>query len=237
QMLGGLETGAQAIVTPLLRILFTLLPGWPAYASLMFAQRALAAIFTYRLLRDRFECSRAAAIFAAMFYSLFHQPELNGAASGFTIYDGFWLPGIPALLWLAAQLPRKLTLGSIACAALLGVIWGASSVPPLAILALPLLLFWFVLIDRRREWSFWAAGAVFVAAWALVSLPTMLAVMRALPLSHRAAWNAADSAFGSPIERLIYPFLIWRENALAGILVFAALLQSRTPRIRWLALA
>ncbi len=237
QWVSGVDRNAQGwLVDPFL-LPFRLLPGWLAYGLILLAQRFLAGYFTFRLLRDHLEVEALSALFSAASYSFFLQVSQNGSSGGFTLYDGFGMPGAALVLWFLGRAARSrgsaMLLFPAAAAALLGFF----SHPALSVFIAPLVLFWFAAVDRQRALRFWALIAGFGVLWFLLSWPVVDGVLSNVPLSPRAGWNPVDPIFGRLVNRISLLLAYVQDNALPLVLAALAWRFGRLRRGRYLALA
>ena len=78
----GIDHMTLGYEVPVIRFLFDLLPGWLAHGVVIAANYAIATIATYVLAGRTRGVSRPAAVFAAVFYSVFITPQLMMTATG-----------------------------------------------------------------------------------------------------------------------------------------------------------
>jgi hypothetical protein len=237
QWAAGVDRLAQGTTNSLLTLLFLLLPGWAAYAAIMLLQRFLAGYFTWRLLRDDLGTGPASALFAGLSYALFCQAALNHSWAGFTLYDGLGVPAFPLVLWLLSRLGEKPSLPSALLAVVAGTLFGLTSPLVTALFLAPLILFWFVVVSPRRTPGSWVGIALFAAAWALGTLPSVLPGLAVVPQSQRAdvafaqVWGLRSHIYTAALEV--------RDNLLPILLALAGLVAARfrAHRLLWLVLA
>lgn len=237
QWMSGADRAAQGFVPGLTALPFRLFPGWLAYAIVMFAQRLVAAYFTYRLCRDPLQLGRPASLLAAFLYSMFSQVAINGAWEGFTLYDGLGLPGLPLVLWGLDRAGRCRTGMRLLVAAALGAFWALTASLPLTIFALPAIGFWFACVVPQRTVRFWTEVLVFCACWAGFSYPFILSVLAHAPLSHRVGWNLRAEVFGGWFQRLMITLWMLGDNWLGVLLLAAGLAFRHSARMVALAAA
>ena len=165
QWAAGADRAALPFSADLSVLPFLVLPGWLAYAAVNFAQRFVAAFFTFRLLRDRFTVPGWIAIYAAFSYSLFYQPGLNHDWTGYALYDYLALPAIPFLLWLLSGIKVPWRGQSFAVAAIAGACAAFSGSIHISLFIAPLILYWFAFVTPRKETGFWLNILLFAAVW------------------------------------------------------------------------
>lgn len=237
QWTAGVDRLAQGTTNSLLTLLFFVLPGWAAYGGIMLLQRFLAGYFTCRLLEDDLSVSPASSLFAGLSYALFCQAALNRSWAGFTLYDGLGVPAFPLVLWLFSRLGNRRPLPAALLAVVAGALFGLTSSLVTTLFLGPLIVFWFVAIAPRRQVKFWAWIALFVAAWALGSLPSVLPGLAVAPQSQRAVaafgevWGLRSHIYSAALEA--------RDNLLPILLALAGLVAARLRlrKLLWLVLA
>lgn len=234
---GGVDRLSQGMALDGSVLLFLVFPGWAAYAMVMLVQRFIATYFTFRLLRDRLQCEPIVALAGGAAYGLFSQSAVNFSWAGFTLYDGLALPALPLLLWWFAGLPRRRWTSELAAAFGLGIALAFSG-GFFATLLFPVLVFWFVAIDRRKELRFWSALAGFAAGWTAPMIPFLMAAGQHAAASHRAHWNFIAGLNAGLAPRLRVLAVGLKDNAIPAVLIVAALwrVRGRERRLRWLAL-
>jgi hypothetical protein len=210
-------------------ILLALLPGWLGYGLIAFGQRFVAGYFLYRVTRDDLGFKPEIAILTGMSYALFHQIGIHWQWDGFTLYDGFGIPGLPLLFWLTNRLTPRPLWQSLPG----GVLMGASlalSAPYFQTLFFPFLaVFWYTFI--QKAWSgrrFTFLTCVFIG-WAIVTAPEMYAAAKYVPLSHRQEIVVrSDSPYVKYIENVQHwPRTVWQSNKLYLIMAGLGLAFSR----------
>jgi len=235
QWVSGVDRNAQGWFVDPFILPFRVLPGWLAYGLILLAQRFLAAYFTFRLVRDHLELDALCALYSAAAFSLFVQPSM-GAFGGFSLYDGFGIPGAALVLWLLGQAARcrgyRALLYPAASAAVLGLFSG----PALSVFVAPLVLFWFAVVDQQRAPRFWASIVGFGLLWFLLSWPVVLGVLSNAPLSPRAGWNPNDPIFGRLVNRISLLLAYLQDNALPLLLAVLAWRFGRLRSRRFVAL-
>ncbi len=253
QALSGTDRLATGLSRDLSTLLFALLPGWLAYGLFLFLQRFIAAYFTYRLLREWGSASPWLAVAIGCLYALFVQPHINGAWTGFALYDGLALSGLPAVLFLmyrgAEWRPwvRYLATAAAGLALAFTSHFFVASFCVVAVIVVALVAF----PRRSRRW-YWVPPLVFTLAWLVGELPVLWAAAAAAPFSHRAArelyaaraegrpaWIAGflldnAAALGMTGAALVLALWrrAWRVLALAVVAAVAAALVYLVPEIR-----
>lgn len=183
--LGGTDTLTEVGTLDATNLLFAALPGWVAYGTLMFLQRFIAGYFTFRLLTDRFGVHPLFALISGMLYSQFSQNQINVQYQGFTTYDAFGLPGIPAILYVAGKLAdrtdsrAKILLYSV----LLGLAFASTSFFAYSIFFFPLIFVWLVFLEERRNAFIILSG--FFLGWICLEFFELAASFNAAGLSQR----------------------------------------------------
>ena len=235
---GGVDRLSQGMALDASVLLFLVFPGWAAYAMVMLLQRFVATYFTFRLLRDRLQCEPIVALAGGAAYGLFSQSAVNFSWAGFTLYDGLALPAMPLLLWWFAGLSRWRWRDELAAAFGLGIALAISG-GFFATLLFPVLVFWFVAVDRRKELRFWSALAGFAAGWIAPMIPFLMAAGQHAAASHRAHWNFIAGLNAGLAPRLLVLSRGLKDNAIPAVLIVGALCRARgcERRLRWLALA
>jgi hypothetical protein len=221
--ISGTDRLASGLSRDLDTFLFTFLPGWLAYGLFMWLQRFIAGFFLYRLLRDWRDVSPAAAACVSCAYALFTQPHINMGWTGFALYDGLALPGLPLVLYLLFRCERWRPRYRYPVIALAGVLFALGSHFFLALfcvgVAVIVSMGAFPHRDRR---FFWAAPLVFAAAWFAGELPVLWAAAVNAAGSQRAdhALLTLNTQGGVAYRQWLPKFLA--DNALALILAAAA---------------
>jgi hypothetical protein len=204
-------------------LFFAVLPGWLAYGLFMWLQRFIAGFFLYRLLRDWRNVSPTAAACVACAYALFTQPHINMGWTGFALYDGLALPGLPLVLYLLFRCERWRARYRYPVMAAAGVAFALGSHFFLAAFcvaaAVVIAMAAFPHRDRR---FFWAAPLVFAAAWFAGELPVLWAAAVNAGGSQRAdhALLTLNTQGGVAYEQWLPKFLA--DNLLALVLAAAA---------------
>lgn len=189
-------------------LFFLIIPGWLAYPALMVAQRWIAGLFTFKLLHEQCEVTELAAIWAAMWYAMFSQSTVNRGWTGFTIYDGFALPGIPLFLYLLGKMGNE-NRRDIAVASCAGVFWAVAAHVALSFFMFPLAAFWFLCVSPKRSKRFWFLFANCILAYVVVALPLNWPSLLLAPDSVRVKYRL-NEVFGGPLNRvlgILNPFL------------------------------
>ena len=179
-------------------LLFFVLPPWLVCGLVLFLQRFIAGVFTYRLLREDLKLSPVVALFGALEFSAL-MSGFGANSNGLISEWLFSLPLIPAVLWLMPRIAareRRPHLYAIAFGSLVAF-------STLFILQLPLFptfVVWFWLVVPQRSRRFWALFAAFVAAYVAIELPSILISLANAVTSHRADWSTRYMA--GTLERL-----------------------------------
>lgn len=195
----GTDRAAEGMARDLDALLFALLPGWLAYGLFMWLQRFIAGYFLYRLLREWRHVDPLAAGAIACAYALFMQPYINMGWTGFALYDGLALPGLPALCYLlfrSRRWPARYRYPAVAAG---GLALGFTShffIALFCVLVVVVLGLTVLPDDGASRRLAWIAPLVLGAAWFAAELPILWAAAANADASHRAghALLAADGA-------------------------------------------
>lgn len=210
---------------------FRILPGWVAYGLLMFLQRFSAGYFTYTLLREGLVMRTGASLFGGVTYSLFAQESVNNGWAGFTLYDGLFLPCLPAVLLFLRGLASVSSMRRYLGAALMGVFMACGTTSAFAPFMVAAIVLWFLLVDCQRSASLWASLAVMAGVWLAVTLTVAPVIGSHVALSHRARWMMNTSLW-APSRHIKLSLDILRDNAVPGLLGIAGVIAVRgRPRV------
>jgi len=166
-------------------LLFTIFPGWIAYQILVLVQLFIASFFTYRLCRDALKLEEIPSIYAGIFFSLFFN-ELIGFSLG--------IAGFPLLLWGIDKIYNREEKTKYLYIIILGALYSlSSSFAAVLPFALSLALLWFVFVRRKYSFKFLIFFAIFCFSTVIWYIPTIMALLKNAPLSHRAFWPRLDS--------------------------------------------
>jgi hypothetical protein len=242
QWVAGVDRLAQGVDVSILP--FLVLPGWLAYGLVMFGQRLLAGLFAYKLAREELGTWALAALLTGIAYASFVQPSINGATSGFTLYDGFGLPALPLVLWTLGRSVRARKWAGIGLAAMAGVALAVSCSYPFGVFVLAAGWWWLLVAtvgpDRPRRTSATRLGA-FTAGWALVTLPLALPAVALAPMSQRIDWVVSSNVLADVGTRVAFSGSLIADNyvplLLAGALLVAATCKGAASRSRALVVA
>lgn len=218
-------------------LLFASLPGWLAYGLFMWLQRFLAGLFFYRLLREWKDVTPLAAAAVGCAYALFTQPHVNMGWTGFALYDGLALPGLPLALYVLFRAARWRARYRYPTAVAAGLLFAFSSHFFLALFGVlavcAVALVGFPCRDRKR---FWVAPLLFAGAWLAGELPVLWAAATSAGLSHRGdrALLDVNTRSGVVYRQWLTEFL--RDNALALVLTGSACVLAMVRR-SWRVLA
>jgi len=166
-------------------LLFSIFPGWIAYQILVFLQLFIASYFTYRLGRDVLKLEEIPSIYAGIFFSLFFH-ELIDFSLG--------IAGFPLLLWGMEKIYEREEKRKYLYIIILGSLFSLSSSISLTLpFTIPLALLWFIFVRRKYSFKFLIFFVVFCFSIAIWQIPTILALLKNAPLSHRAFWSTLSS--------------------------------------------
>lgn len=224
QGVSGTDRLASGLSADLDTLLFMVLPGWLAYGLFMWLQRFIAGYFLYRLLREWKNVTPLAAAAVSCAYALFTQPHINMGWTGFALYDGLALPGLPLVLYVLFRSARWRARYRYPVAVVTGLLFALSSHFFLALFGvLAVCLVALVGFPCRDKRAFWVAPLLFAGAWLLGELPVLLAAAANAGLSHRGdrALLNVNTQGGVVYRQWLPKFL--SDNALALALTAAAL--------------
>ncbi len=224
QGVSGTDRLASGLSTDLDTLLFMVLPGWLAYGLFMWLQRFIAGYFLYRLLREWKNVTPLAAAAVSCAYALFTQPHINMGWTGFALYDGLALPGLPLVLYVLFRSARWRARYRYPVAVVTGLLFALSSHFFLALFGvLAVCLIALVGFPCRDKRAFWVAPLLFAGAWLLGELPVLLAAAANAGLSHRGDRALLNvNIQGGVVYRQWLPKFLG-DNALALALTAAAL--------------
>ena len=209
------------------KLLFVLFPGWLIYGLIMWLQRFVAGYFTFRLLKDFLHLDTLPSLYAGMAYALFSQNTINGAWTGFMLYDGLTLPGLPFVLWAMSSIELDSPHWSYILAVGLGIIYSINSSFVFALFIIPFMFFWFLAITPMQRSKFWILFLLFVSGWVLCQLPILRANFLNAPLSHRAYWGLNFPPFRGWKSKVPFVFRLIKDNALSLGLAFWGVVAAR----------
>lgn len=180
--------------------LFLVFPGWIAYQILVLLQLFIASYFTYRLCRDILELEEIPSIYAGIFFPLFFD-ELIAFSLG--------IAGFPLLLWGIEKIYTGKQKTKYLYIIILGALYSlSSSFAGVLPFTLSLALLWFIFVRQKYSYKFLIFFAIFCFSTVIWYIPTIWALLKNAPLSHRAFWVRPDSitlnsllAFFSAIKR------------------------------------
>jgi len=166
-------------------LLFLIFPGWIAYQILVLGQLFIASYFTYRLCRDVLKLEEIPSIYAGIFFPLFFD-ELICFSLG--------IAGFPLLLWGIEKIYNKEEKTKYLYIIILGILYSlSSSFTGVLPFTLSLALLWFIFVRRKYSFKFLIFFAIFCFSTVIWHIPTILALLKNAPLSHRAFWVRPDS--------------------------------------------
>ena len=189
QGVSGTDRAAAGLARDLDTLLFTLLPGWLAYGLFMWLQRFIAGYFLYRLLREWRHVTPLAAGAVACAYALFTQPYINMAWTGFALYDGLALPGLPALCYLVFRSMRWRARYRYPALAAAGLALGFTSHFFLALFVVLVVVVLGVSVlpqGKVSRHAIWLGPLLFAAAWFAAEVPVIWAAAANAATSQRA---------------------------------------------------
>jgi len=181
-------------------LLFLIFPGWIAYQILVLGQLFIASYFTYRLCRDVLKLEEIPSIYAGIFFPLFFD-ELICFSLG--------IAGFPLLLWGIEKIYTGKQKTKYLYVIILGILYSlSSSFTGVLPFTLSLALLWFIFVRRKYSFKFVIFFTIFCFSTVIWHIPTILALLKNAPLSHRAFWVRPDSitlnsllAFFSAVRR------------------------------------
>jgi len=166
-------------------LLFLIFPGWIAYQILVLLQLFIASYFTYRLCRDVLKLEEIPSIYAGIFFPLFFD-ELICFSLG--------IAGFPLLLWGMEKIYAREQKIKYLYIIILGTLYSlSSSFTGVLPFVLPLALLWFIFVRRKYSFKFLFFFAIFCFSTVIWYIPTILALLKNAPLSHRVFWVRPDS--------------------------------------------
>ena len=165
--------------------LFLVFPGWIAYQILVLLQLFIASYFTYRLCKDILKLEEIPSIYAGIFFPLFFD-ELICFSLG--------IAGFPLLLWGVEKIFTREQRTKYLYIIILGALYSlSSSFSGVLVFTLPLALLWFIFVRQKYSFKFLIFFAIFCFSTVIWYIPTILALLKNAPLSHRAFWVRPDS--------------------------------------------
>lgn len=181
-------------------LLFLIFPGWIAYQILVLLQLFIAGYFTYRLCKDALKLEEIPSIYAGIFFPLFFD-ELIAFSLG--------IAGFPLILWGIEKIYNGTNKTKYLYIIILGSLFSlSSSISTTLPFTISIALLWFILVRRKYSLKFLIFFAIFCFSTVIWYIPTILALLKNAPLSHRAFWVRPDSitlnsllAFFSAIKR------------------------------------
>jgi len=234
QWASGVDRGALAFTNDLRGLPFLFLPGWLAYAGVMFAQRLVAGYFAFQLLTEDLELSFWPAMCGALGYALFAQEAMNHGWAGFTLYDGLIVPGIPFVLWALSRIRAGSWLHSALWSLLAAAVIALTGSLVFSIFVAPLVVYWFGIVDERRNARFWVFVVLFFVAWGLLAALLIWPSALFAYQSNRAIF-ASETIWGWS-SRVAGAALTIRDNFLFLLLGLAGLIASRVRNRKLIAL-
>ena len=230
----GADRASLPYTTDLDAVPFLFLPGWLAYATVMFVQRFIAGLFTFRLLHDRLAVSSYPALYAALAYALFDQPLQLRSSTGFSLLDYLATPGIPLVLWILSGIDANKRIRSAVGAVSAGVFLAFAGGPHISLFVAPLLLYWFAVVFPRRDWMFWTYILLFFIAWAVVAgiinMPQVLLAADSTRFTYRLEFIWGRLPSGIPG---VFAFFRNFLSSLEGNFVFLILLVTGLIKSRF----
>ena len=166
-------------------LLFLIFPGWIAYQILVLGQLFIASYFTYRLCRDVLKLEEIPSIYAGIFFPLFFDN---------LIVFSLGIAGFPLLLWGMEKIYEREEKRKYLYIIILGSLFSLSSSIPLTLpFTIPLALLWFIFVRRKYSLKFLIFFAIFCFSAVVWHVPTIMALLKNAPLSHRAFWVRPES--------------------------------------------
>jgi hypothetical protein len=171
----GIDHMTLGYEVPVIRFLFDLLPGWLAHGVAIAANYAIATIATYVLAGRTLGVSRPAAVFAAVFYSVFIPPQLMMTTTGL-------LPLLILAIRFVLERPDRLARWAGLVVTVLLMAWTTyfSQLIPYASI---FVFLWFVFVDPRNRRRDWAIILLVSVAIPLLRVQEFLALFAVAPLS------------------------------------------------------
>jgi hypothetical protein len=187
RMLAGVDAAANTISQfRLTNLGISVMPAWMAIGLFAFLQRAIAAVFMYRLVIDVFDGHRGAAFATAMLFAVGLGAVGAESYFGFTHNMGLAPCGVPFLIWAhwrwADRRPAMLAAIMFACGALLAL----ATMQFIAIQALVCTgLLLGALTPVRRWWTLLLPLFALGLGYTVMELPNVIAVLADWPAAHR----------------------------------------------------
>jgi len=166
-------------------LLFLIFPGWIAYQILVLLQLFIASYFTYRLCRDILKLEEIPSIYAGIFFPLFFD-ELIAFSLG--------IAGFPLILWGIEKIYNGTKKTKYLYIIILGSLFSlSSSISTTLPFTISIALLWFIFVRRKYSLKFLFFFAIFCFSTVIWYIPTVLALLKNAPLSHRVFWVRPDS--------------------------------------------
>ena len=158
--------------------LFLIFPGWIGYQILVLLQLFIASYFTYRLCRDILKLEEIPSIYAGIFFSLYFGGEI-GLSLG--------IASFPLLLLGIEKIYAKKQNTKYLYIIILGCLFSSvSAIAHTLPFTIPLVLLWFIFVRRKYSLKFLIFFAIFCFSTIIWYIPTILALLKNAPFSHRA---------------------------------------------------
>lgn len=187
RMLAGVDAGANTISQFRLTNLFTAaMPVWLAVGLIAFIQRAVAAVFMYRLVVDAFGGKPAAAFAAAAVFAVGIGPVGAEADFGFTHNMGFAPCFLPLLLWCQWRYGSRNPWAVAGIMFALGALIAVATMFFVAVFSLLAFALILAASTPLSEWRRLLPGVVALGAGYLIcEFPNVVAVGADWPAVHR----------------------------------------------------
>lgn len=205
--------------------LFLLFPKWIVYALIMFTQRFLAALFTYKLCRDFLKIDKGASILAGFFWSLG-----TWTTNDWTMFDALGPPLIPMYLYLLELGFSKSRGMKYAIAALTGILLSYFSFFPLFT---PFFIFgsfiWFIFIRNYGLKTILPVYLVFGLFSFSLDIKELYAIYVNLPFTGRMSGGLLSTSVGSIVFTTVSNVLAYfLSHKALWIMIVAGLLFSKS---------
>ena len=182
-------------VQPLFEGIFRVLPYWWTPGLIALLSIFTASFFTYVLLRRRLGIAWVPAVLAGLPFSMMYDGA--GAHSGFFLGAGLFLPLFPLMLYglmRAGELPGPWPIGA---AAAIGIVISVSAPPLLIVLAIPVVAWWMLAVERGIGFRRLAVLATFAIVSVLMALPLLAALATHAADAHRLLLPSVDAGAGA----------------------------------------
>ena len=188
----GIDYMGLVYEVPIVRFLFGILPGWLAHGFIVTANYVAAVLATYVLARRTLRLSRAAGVFAAIFYSVLIPPQLMVTATGL-------LPMLILAVGFVLENPGRAGrwLGLILAILLMSWTTYFTQLIPYASI---FVFVWFIFVDPRTRFRDWVIIIPVCITVPLLRFQEFHALFTLAPLSH-LRYTRVVAEIGETLER------------------------------------